>query len=184
MSLKEQKEPSSEIEKLTVVLSKIQNVYSMKKEQLESLQIEISELKEILNSLNTIISTKSFKSADEIYSKLVESSDKQGTKIKRKIFSEDETQLLCILNFFDFNKIEVKFLEPEKTAIKESSENFLTIFLKGALIKIKERNPEMLVNYEFYKNTELIEYIHISNVSSIDDFDMVDSKIRDLIKVK
>ena len=51
------------------MLSKIQTIYYKKKEQLEELKLEISELREILNFLNSLISGKSFHSADEVYSK-------------------------------------------------------------------------------------------------------------------
>ena len=135
-----------------------QRNYSWEKEQLEDLQKEISELRDVLNLLNSVISSKSFHSADEIYSKLlikkptepneeeyfVEEIPKEkveGTNIKRKIFSKSkgkEEELLCILNFYDFNRIEIKFIDPEKRSIQETSEDFIRIFLKGGLIKIKE----------------------------------------------
>ncbi|MFX0138189.1 MAG: hypothetical protein ACFFDN_31395, partial [Candidatus Hodarchaeota archaeon] len=152
------KDTENEIEKLSYILSKIQNIYYKKKEQLEELQTEIGELREVLNFLNSLISGKSFHSADEIYSKklfkkadssleeqyFVEELPKErveGTNIKRKIFSKNkgkDEELLCVLNFFDFNRVEIKIIDPEKRLIKETSEDFIRIFIKGALIKIKE----------------------------------------------
>ncbi|GAH98321.1 unnamed protein product, partial [marine sediment metagenome] len=41
----------------------------------------------------------------------------------------------------DFKKVEIKFIDPEIRGIQETSGNFINIFLKGALIKIKENNP-------------------------------------------
>lgn len=180
----------TETEKLTKVLSLLQNIYIKKQEQLEDLQLEIKEIHEIINYLNSIISNQSFTSADEIYAKLLseeyfkEGISKErfkGTNIKGKIFSADEKDLLCVLNFYDFKRLEIKFIDPEIRDIKETSEDFINLFLKGALIKIKERYPNLSVNYNFYKNTDKIEYIHISNLNSIEDYDLITEKIRKLL---
>jgi hypothetical protein len=193
------RDKENETEKLTHMLSSIQNLYYKKKEQLEELQTEISELHSILQNLNSMISNKSFSSADEIYSKLQKESkpsikdyfneeiseeDFKGTNIKRKIFSSEnqkEEDLICILNFYDFKRLEIKFIDPETRSIKETSENFVNIFLKKALIKIKESNPNLSVSYNFFKNTDKIEYINISNLNSIKDYDLITSKIRELL---
>jgi len=193
------RDKDNETEKLTHILSSIQNLYYKKKEQLEELHTEITELQSILQYLNSVISNKSFSSADEIYSELLKESkpsikdyfneeiseeDFKGTNIKRKIFSSEdqkEEDLLCILNFYDFKKLEIKFIDPETRSIKETSENFVNIFLKKALIKIKESNPNLSVSYNFFKNTDKIEYINISNLNSIKDYDLITSKIRELL---
>ena len=191
----------TEIEKLSQVLTKIQNLYYKKKEQLEELQIEISELKEVLNYLNSLISDKSFQSADKIYSQSLQELDKKsaeeeyfveempeekvkGTNIKRKIFSKDkekESKLLCILNFLDFNKVEIKFIDPMDRSIRETSEDFISIFLRGSLLKIKDTNPDLDLSYDYFKNSKLIECIKISNLKTIQEFDLITSKIRELL---
>ena len=190
----------TDIQKLSSMLSKIQDLYYKKKEQLEELQLEISELRDIINYLNSLISNKSFYSADEIYTQtlnrrkelieddyFIEEIPKEkvkGTNIKRKIFSkesEKETNLLCVLNFHDFNKVEIKFIDPERQFIKESSEDFVRIFLKGALIKIKENNPNISVSYGYFKNSDMIESMNISNLNSIKEYDLITSKIRELL---
>ena len=188
----------NETEKLTRILSVVQNLYYKKKEQLEDLELEISDLQSVLNQINSIVSNKSFSSADELYSKIKSLEKKteddyfkeeiseetfKGTNIKRKIFSnqnQKEEDLLCILNLFDFKRVEIKFIDPEKRAIMETSERFINVFLKGALIKIKENNPNLSISYRF-KNTDKIEYITISNLSSIQDYDLITSKIRELL---
>ncbi len=195
------KDDEKEIEKLSLMLSKIQDIYYKKKEQLEELKSEIVELREVLNFLNSLLSGKSFHSADEIYSKsmvknvkepteeqyFVEEVSKEkvkGTNIKRKIFSKSmnkEEELLSILNFYDFNRVEIKIIEPEKRMIKESSEDFVRIFIKGALVDIKEKNPNMSLKYDYYKNSGLIEYITISNLQTIKDYDVITSKMRELL---
>jgi hypothetical protein len=188
----------NETEKLTHILSVVQNLYYKKTEQLEDLKIEISDLQSVLNQINSLISNKSFSSADELYSNLQTLEKKsvddyfneeiseetfKGTNIKRKIFSnqkQNEENLLCILNLYDFKRVEIKFIDPEKSAIQETSERFINVFLKGALIKIKENNPNLSISYRF-KNTDKIEYITISNLSSIDDYDLITTKIRELL---
>ena len=191
----------TEIEKLSLMLSKIQNLYYKKKEQLEELQIEISELKEVLNFLNSLISNKSFQSADKIYSSSLQEAETKsieeqyfveelpkerakGTNIKRKIFSkgeEKDSKLLCVLNFLDFNHVEIKLIEPQDRSIRESSENFITIFLRGALLKIKDDNPDLELNYDYFKDSKFIECIKLSNLKSIQEFDLITSKMRELL---
>lgn len=197
------KEDDSEIEKLTQVASKIQNLYYKKLEQLDELRLEIAELKEVMNDLNSTISDKSFHSADEIYSKSLKTLKKKsyedyfveeipkeqvkGTIIKRKIFSKeegDEEVLLCVLNFIDMENIEIKFVNPELRAITEASEDFIKIFLKGALVKLKENHPNLDVNYEHLKNSEIIKLIKISNVNSIKAYDLITNKMRQLLTTK
>ncbi|HUW89761.1 MAG TPA: hypothetical protein VMV43_04505 [Candidatus Nanopelagicaceae bacterium] len=188
----------NETEKLTHILSVVQNLYYKKKEQLEDLELEISDLQSVLNQINSLISNQSFSSADELYSKFQSLEKKtvddyfkeeiseetfKGTNIKRKIFSnqnQKEENLLCVLNLYDFKRVEIKFIEPKKRAIQETSEGFINVFLKGALIKIKENNPNLSISYRF-KNTDKIEYITISNLSSIEDYDLITAKIRELL---
>ncbi len=198
MKSMDREDKDREIEKLSQMLSKIQNLYYKKKEQLEEIQIEIDELKEVLNYLNSLISNKSFSSADEIYQQTLKIEKKpidekyfieeipkekvKGTNIKRKIFTKDkEPQLLCILNFYDLNSVEIKLIDPEKRSIKETSEDFIRIFLKGALIKIKESNSTMDLAYHHFKNTDLIEIIKISNLNSISEYDLITSKMNELL---
>ena len=197
------KENDNEIEKLTQVTSKIQNLYYKKLEQLDELRLEISELKEVLNDLNSTISDKSFHSADEIYSKSLKTLKKKsykdyfveeipkehvkGTTIKRKIFSReasDEEVLLCVLKFIDMENIEIKFVSPELRSITETSEDFIKIFLKGALVKLKENYPNLDLNYEHLKNSDVIKLIRISNVNSIDAYDLITDKMRELLTSK
>jgi hypothetical protein len=190
---------NKETEKLSQILQQLQNLYFKKQDQLEELKIEITEIQDAINNLNSLISKHSFSSADQLYSKQVTEAgiagedyfkedlpvDKfKGTKIKRKIFSSEEqkeSDLLCILNLYDFKKVEIKFIDPAKRSIKETSEKFISIFLRGALINIKERNPNLSISYNFYKNTDLIEYINLSNLHSIKDYDIITSKIRELL---
>ncbi len=195
------KDTEKEIEKLSRILSNIQNIFYRKKEQLEDLKLEIDELRDIINLLNSLISGKSFHSADELYSKgLTEKANKQieedyfveeiskekveGTNIKRKIFSKsigNGEELLCVLNFYDFNRVEIKFIDPLKRSIKETSEDFIRIFLKGALIIIKENNPNLSLDYNYFRKTEYIESMSIKGLNSIKDYDIITSKMRELL---
>jgi len=200
MNSMERSEEDSEIEKLTKILSSIQNLYDKKKVQSEELQLEISELKKVLNYINSMVSNKSFHSADEIYKKAlntlkavpiedyfneeIESENVKGTKIKRKIFSENNKELLCVLNFIDFSSIEIKFLNPSERSIKETSEDFISIFIKGALVKIKEKNPDLTLKCNYLKDTDIIENIQISRVNSINEYDLITSKYENFYRSK
>jgi hypothetical protein len=191
----------TEIEKLSQLLSKIQNLYHKKKEQLEELQYEISELKEVLNFLNSMLSNRSFQSADIIYSQTLQEADKKqeetqyfvndipservkDTNIKRKIFSqsdEKDSKLLCILNFLDLNKVQIKLIDPMERKIRETSEDFIRTFLKEALLKIKDTAPNLALEYEYFKNTDIIECINITNLKSIKDYDLITLKMTELL---
>ena len=70
-----------------------------------------------------------------------------------------------MLNFLDFNEVKIKLIDPKDRAIRETSEDFIRIFLKGALLKIKDSNPDLDLEYEHYKNSNLIERIKISNLN-------------------
>ena len=176
-----------ETEKLTQVLSQLQSIYYKKKEQLEELKLEISELNTAINNLSSLISSKSFTSAEDYFKEGLPEEKFKGTSIKRKIFSTDKTNeedLQCVLNLIDLRKVEVKFIDPEKRMIKETSEDFINIFLKGALMKIKELSPNLSVNYKFFKNTDKIEKIFLSNLTSIKDYDLITEKVRELLALE
>ncbi len=191
----------TEVEKLSAMLSKIQNLYYKKKEQLEELQDEISELREVLNYLNSMISNKSFQSADLIYTKTLQETEEKndeekyfvndvpservkGTNIKRKIFTDGDdkdSKLLCILNFFDLNKVQIKIIDPMERGIRETSEDFIRTFLREALLKIKDHNLDLDLKYDYFKNTDVIECINIINLKSIKEYDLITSKMRELL---
>ena len=188
------RENPTDIEKLTQILAKIQNLYYRKEEQLEELQIEIKELKDSINLLNSMITKQSFSSADELYFQAVNpekyftepiSEDMvQDTNLKRKIYSsetEKESNLLAVLNLKDLNKVYVKINEPPLLKITEAMEDFLHIFLKGALIRIKEKNPELDLSYFYHKNTDIIESLEISNLKTIEEYDLITDKITELL---
>ena len=188
---------NNEVEKLSQILTIIQNLYEKKKEQLEEIKEEIEELRALLNFMKPLISNHSFSTADELLSKSLSQQLKtfdhyisddvseeslKDTDIKRKIFSgSDEDELLCLLHYYDYNRIEIKFLDPLNRDIREASADFINIFLRGALLLIKENNPNLEVEYNFYKSTDKIEIIHIKNVKSIEEYDLITSKIRDLL---
>ncbi|MGV9198826.1 MAG: hypothetical protein ACOC44_15625 [Promethearchaeia archaeon] len=204
MNPSDEKENDSEIVKLTNILTVMQDLYYKKKEQLEDLKDEIERIKDVIQNLKSIISPKSFVSADtmidkkggtplvkegaerseEYFKEGIQKEKARGTNIKRKIFSSDsekDRKLLCILNFPDFNKVTVKILHPERTPIQESSEAFVKIFLKGALVQIKENNPELDIKYHYHKDTELIRMIEILKVKNVEEYDLITSKVKDLL---
>jgi hypothetical protein len=148
-----------------------------------------------------MISKKSFQSADKIYSKTLQEGDKKqdetqyfvddipservkDTNIKRKIFSkndEEDSKLLCILNFLDLNRVQIKLINPMERKIRETSEDFIRTFLKEALLKIKDENPDLALDYEYFKDTDIIEFINVTNLQSIKEYDLITSKMRELL---
>ena len=193
-------EKGSDIEKLVKVASDIQNLYNKKLQQLEALQLEISELKEMVIDVRSVISTKSFRGADELYLSTIEKEKEKtseeyfseevpgeqvkGTKIKRKVFTQGDDggeNLAAVLDFVDMNKITIKFLSPKKISIEETSEDFVRVFLKGALVTIKEKSPNLSLSYSYYKNSDIIQSIKILGASTIEEFDLITSKIQELL---
>ena len=99
-----QRRAEKEIEKLSNMLSKIQNLYYKKKEDLEELKSEIDELRDVLNVMNSLVSGKSFHSADEIYSKaLAKKTDKQT---EDEYFVEKEVRYHKVTNSVDETPLE------------------------------------------------------------------------------
>ena len=159
----------------------------------------INELHTIISNLTAVISNQSFTSADLLYSKSIVKKEKtsddyfkeniseeefKGTQIKRKIFSkenDDQEHLLCILNFNDFKELDIKFIEPEQRGIKETSEEFIDLFIKEALVRIKDSNPDLSITYDFLKNSNIIESIHITNLTKINDYDLITEKVQELL---
>ncbi|MCP4762274.1 MAG: hypothetical protein GY870_10875 [archaeon] len=78
-------------------------------------------------------------------------------------------------------KIEIKFVNPELAPIKETSEDFIRIFLKGALVILKENHPKLSLNYAHLENSDIIKLISISNVNSIEAYDLITNKMRELL---
>ncbi|MHA1150529.1 MAG: hypothetical protein ACTSR8_20105 [Promethearchaeota archaeon] len=189
------REKPTDIEKLTQILAKVQNLYYKKEEQLEELQLELKELKDSINLLSTMITTRSFSSADEIFIQTVKNPEKfftekipkdivKDTNIKSKIYSsesDENSELLAVLNFKDLDELIVKIINPQKLLITETLEDFLTIFLKGALVKIKNQNPELDLKYIYYKNTEIIEFLIISHIANFEEYDLITNKITELL---
>jgi len=189
-------------EKLTQALIKLQDLYHQKKEQLEVLHQEINDLHSIIKNLTDVISNQSFTSADLLYSKSSTKKDKtsedyfnetiseeefKGTQIKRKIFSKDEDsqeKMLCVLKFNDFKTLDIKFIEPEERKITETSEEFINLFLKKALVKIKDSNPDLGIKYEFLNNTNIIKSIHVSNLTKMNDYDLITKQIEEILRKK
>jgi Leucine-rich repeat (LRR) protein len=119
--------------------------------------------------------------AEEYFSKEKVRESLRGTTLKRKLFNTANNDLLGVLYFKDFHDVEIKLLTPEAKPIREVSEEFIRIFLKGALIKIKEENPAISLEYTFFKNSDILERIKISNVRSIHDYDLITDKMQELL---
>ena len=189
------------LEKLSKILTKIKDLYYKKQEQVEQLENELSDLRDIINYLNSVISDKSFTTADEFYQKSLRGVNKEQVKkmaknlfnndvlaenvkdttIKRKIFSNKDDSLLCVLKFIDFNEISITFTDPERINIREASEDFINIFLKGALLEIVEKTPNLEKRYHNFNDTDIIERIEITNLKNLEEYDLITEKITELL---
>jgi hypothetical protein len=119
--------------------------------------------------------------AEEYFSEHHPRNSLRDTTLKRKLFSTSNSSLLSVLYFYDFHSAEIKFVNPKATPIREKTENFIHIFLKGALVKIKEDNPYLNLKYKFYKDSDIIEAIKISNLNSLHEFDLITEKTIELL---
>ncbi len=105
-----------------------------------------------------------------------------GTTLKRKIFSKTN-DLMSVLYFIDSSEVDIKFPYPKMMYIKETSEKYIQVFIKGALIKIKEKNPRLKLKYNYFKNSDILERIKISNLNSISEFDLITHKMWELLAI-
>ena len=48
-------------------------------------------------------------------------------------------------------------------------------------MRIKDDNPELDLSYDYFKNTKYIESIKLSNLKSMNEFDLITSKMRELL---
>ncbi len=187
MNFKEE-DGKNEIEKLVNIHRTLNKQYLDKKELIKKLTEEVNELKLVINQLNKVISGKSFTtasnllSAEDLFKESIGSKG-SGTLIKRKLFSKNN-DLLCILKFLDFKKVEILFVEPEKIDVREKSEIFINDFIQQILIKIKENEPRLEMKIDKCKNLDSIQRIEINNVSKLEYFDLIEFGIRKVLNSK
>ncbi|MCK4238998.1 MAG: hypothetical protein KAX33_07760, partial [Candidatus Lokiarchaeota archaeon] len=86
--------------------------------------------------------------------------------------------------FFDFKKVEILFVEPEKIDVREKSEIFINDFIQQILIKIKENEPRLEMKIDKCKNLDSIQRIEINNVSKLEYFDLIEFGIRKVLNSK
>jgi len=99
---------------------------------------------------------------------------------ERKIYTHNN-ELFATMTFPNIDTIQIKIMNPFKYKIQETSEDYLQIFLKEALIKIKEQNPHLSVDYTFVRNTSFIENITISNLHKSTHLDLISEKFGELV---
>ncbi len=102
------------------------------------------------------------------------------SKIERKFYSKDN-KLLSIINFLDFNRILITFVNPNKLNIQRTSELFKQLISEKIINYLKTDYPELKTSYDFYNNTEIIESIELYNVSSIKAYNFVCEQIMALL---
>ncbi|TFF97255.1 MAG: hypothetical protein EU547_04845 [Promethearchaeota archaeon] len=102
------------------------------------------------------------------------------SKIERRFYTKND-ELLCIVNYLDFNRVIINFINPDKLNITNESEKYMEIFLNETVDKLKEENPSIDVTYDFYNETEIIESIEFLNIESIDIYNFITSKVMELL---
>lgn len=98
-----------------------------------------------------------------------------------KKFYTHNNELLAIITLTDIDTIQIKIINLLKFKIQETSDDYLQIFIKKALIKIKEQNPHLSVSYTFVGNTPFIENITISHIHRSTHLDLISEKFGELI---
>jgi hypothetical protein len=105
------------------------------------------------------------------------------SKIERKFYSRND-KLLCIVNFLDFNRVNITFVNPDKFEIEKSSEVFRSNFDERTISELKNNNPKIKVNYHHYEDSDIIESIDILNVDHISDYNFICERIMELLSEK
>jgi len=106
--------------------------------------------------------------------------DSNSKEPPRKFYTHNN-ELFATMTMTDPNTIQIKVINPYKFKIRETSESYLQIFLKEALLKIKEENSNLNVHYTFVKNTPFIENITISHIQRTAHLNLISKKIGELI---
>lgn len=184
MSFKDDK-GKEEIEKLVEMHRILTKQLNDKQDLIDKMSIEIHELKEVLNYTNKIIAGKSFTPASNLLisdALFIEDigTKGEGTLLSRRIQSKNN-ELLCILKFADSKHVEIKFIDPEKTNVKEKSELYLSEFIQQTLLKIKETHPNLELTIDKYENSDFIERMIIKNVNTTENFDLITNGIERLL---
>ncbi len=105
------------------------------------------------------------------------------SKIERKFYSKEDS-LLCIVNFLDFNRVLINFVNPDKLKITPESERNMDTFISDTLEGLKKQNPNIDISYDYYEETEIIDSIEVSNVESIKTYNCITEKVMDLLSAQ
>ena len=104
------------------------------------------------------------------------------SKIERRFYSDDD-ELLCIVNYLDFNRVVISFTNPDKLEITEESERYVEKFIDETVGKFKREYPAIKVTFDYYNESEIIESIEFLNVDSIQIYNYITEKVMELLSV-
>ncbi|MFX1233527.1 MAG: leucine-rich repeat domain-containing protein [Promethearchaeota archaeon] len=102
-----------------------------------------------------------------------------NTNYKKRFYTHNNELFAIMIQKTD--TIHIQILNPLRFKIQETSDDYLNIFLKEALLKIKEQNPQLNVDYNFVRNTLFIENITITHVNVSTHLDLITKKFGELI---
>ncbi|MFO7798098.1 MAG: hypothetical protein R6W84_18315 [Promethearchaeia archaeon] len=105
------------------------------------------------------------------------------SKIERKFYSKND-ELLCVVNYLDFNRVNITFVNPDQFKLEKSSKIFKNIFSEKIISDLKQKNPEIKINYNLHENSEIIESIDILNIGNISNYNYICEKLMELLSEK
>ncbi|MGM0468909.1 MAG: hypothetical protein ACQERB_08890, partial [Promethearchaeati archaeon] len=77
--------------------------------------------------------------------------------------------------------MKIKFTNPELLNLSKSSETFDSLFLKDIKENLAVDNERLEINIDCYGDTNLIEYIKIISLQTIEEYNYITHKIVDLL---
>lgn len=102
------------------------------------------------------------------------------SKIERRFYSNDDN-LVCIVNYLDFNRVVISFTNPDKLHVTKESERYMEKFIEDTAGKFKEEYSSIRVTYDYYDESKIIESIEFLNVDSIQIYNYITEKVMELL---
>jgi len=170
----------------SIFLKNIRENLAVDNERLE-IDIECYDDTNLIEYIN-IFSLQSIEEYNYITHKIVDLLSKIResvitSKIERKFYSKND-ELLCVVNYLDFNRVNITFVNPDQFKIEKSSKIFKNIFSEKIISDLKQKNPEIKINYNLHENSEIIESIDILNIGNISNYNYICEKLMELLSEK
>ncbi|MBD3198111.1 MAG: hypothetical protein GF317_23880 [Candidatus Lokiarchaeota archaeon] len=148
------------------------------------LKYEFFEGDEYINQIN-ILNLSSIEDYNSITTHLMKflSKEKESiitSKIERRFYSPDN-ELLTIINYLDFNRVLIIFVNPENLEVKKNIPAFKNIITDKTFHTLQNEFPDLKLNYNFHEDTEIIDSLEVFNVASIDGYNLICENIMNFL---